>query len=122
MSNKRVAIIGGGIAGLAAAISLVKARPDLEVTIFESTGRAGGVLETIYDGPYLIERSADNFATLIPDALELCKMTGYGDQLISRNPMVVKPLCSIEAASCRYRWALAWYSRRACGRFSLQAL
>ena len=85
-SKKRIAVVGAGIAGLAAAIYLRKARPDFEVTIFESSNRAGGVLETIYDGPYLIERSADNFATLIPDALELSKLTGYTDELISPQP------------------------------------
>ncbi len=60
----KIAVIGAGIAGLAAAITLRKNRPDAEVTIFERSGRAGGVLETIYDGPYLIERSADNFCDL----------------------------------------------------------
>lgn len=84
--TKRIAVIGAGIAGLAAAIHLRKAQPESQVTIYESSGRAGGVLETIYDGPYLIERSADNFATLIPDALELCKLTGYTDQMISPQP------------------------------------
>lgn len=84
--TKRIAVIGAGIAGLAAAIHLRNARPESQVTIYESSGRAGGVLETIYDGSYLIERSADNFATLIPDALDLCKLTGYTDQMISPQP------------------------------------
>ncbi len=84
--TKSIAVVGAGIAGLAAAIFLRKARPDIDVTIFESSGRAGGVLETIYDAPYLIERSADNFATLIPDALDLCKLTGYTEELISPQP------------------------------------
>ncbi|MCC6508411.1 MAG: protoporphyrinogen oxidase [Pirellulaceae bacterium] len=79
----KVAIVGGGVAGLAAAIHLHRLAPETQITIFEASGRAGGVLETIYDSPYLIERSADNFATLLPDALELCKLTGYTDQLIS---------------------------------------
>ncbi len=78
-----VAIVGGGIGGLAAAITLKQRAPELPVTILEASHRAGGVLETIYEAPYLIERSADNFATLLPDALELCKATGYTDELIS---------------------------------------
>ena len=82
----RIAVVGAGIAGLAAAITVRQNRPAAEVTIFESSGRAGGVLETIYDAPYLIERSADNFATLIPDALDLCKLTGYADEMISPQP------------------------------------
>ncbi len=85
-SGKKIAVVGAGIAGLAAALYLRHKRPELEVTILESSDRAGGVLETIYDEPYLIERSADNFATLIPDALELCKLTGYVDHLTSPQP------------------------------------
>jgi oxygen-dependent protoporphyrinogen oxidase len=52
------------------------------VQLFEASNRVGGVLETIHDGPYLIERSADNFATLIPDAWNLSKELGIDAQLI----------------------------------------
>ncbi len=79
---KRVAVIGAGISGLAAALTL-SADSQAEVTLYESSERTGGVLETIHDGPYLIERSADNFATLIPDALALCQELGLGSELIS---------------------------------------
>ena len=81
--QRRIAIVGSGISGLAAAWTLQQRMPQAKVTIFEASNKAGGVLETIYDPPYLIERSADNFATLLPDALELCKATGYVDDLIS---------------------------------------
>lgn len=80
---KRVAVIGGGISGLAAALALVEQSPDIEVTLFEGSDRVGGVLETIHDGDYLVERSADNFATLIPNALELSKRCGLEAELIS---------------------------------------
>ncbi len=78
---KRIAVIGGGISGLAAAWQLSR-DPNVETTLFEASDRCGGVLETIYDQGYLIERSADNFATLIPDALEFCRETGFEPQLI----------------------------------------
>jgi protoporphyrinogen/coproporphyrinogen III oxidase len=45
----------------------------------------GGVLETIYQDDWLIERSADNFATLIPDARELSEACGLADTLIQPN-------------------------------------
>ena len=80
---RRIAIVGAGISGLAAAWTMHLRLPKTQLTVFESADRAGGVLETIYDAPYLVERSADNFATLIPDALDLCKATGYLDELIS---------------------------------------
>ncbi|MDX1926652.1 MAG: protoporphyrinogen oxidase [Pirellulaceae bacterium] len=78
---KRIAVIGGGISGLAAAWQLSRS-PNVEATLLEASDRVGGVLETIYDQGYLIERSADNFATLIPDALEFCRETGFESQLI----------------------------------------
>jgi len=78
---RRVAIIGGGITGLAAALQL-SADPHTQVELYEASDRVGGVLETIYDGPYLVERSADNFATLIPDALDLCREQGLHGELI----------------------------------------
>ena len=77
---KRIAVIGGGISGLAATWQLSRAA-NVETTLLEASDRVGGVLETIYDAGYLIERSADNFATLIPDALEFCRETGFESQL-----------------------------------------
>ncbi len=78
---KRIAVIGGGISGLAAAWQLAQF-PDVETVLLEASDRVGGVLETIYDAGYLIERSADNFATLIPDAFDFCRETGFESQLI----------------------------------------
>lgn len=78
---KRIAVIGGGISGLAAAWQLSRSA-DIETTLLESSDRVGGVLETIYDQGYLIERSADNFATLIPDAIDFCREIGFEEQLI----------------------------------------
>lgn len=78
---KRVAVIGAGISGLAAAFHLA-ASGQVQLTVYEGSGRAGGVLETIRDEGYLVERSADNFATLIPDALQLSRECGLADTLI----------------------------------------
>ncbi len=80
----RVAVLGGGISGLAAAYSLSRTA-GFEIQVFEASHRLGGVLETIHDGKYLIERSADNFATLIPDALELSRDCGLEGELIRPN-------------------------------------
>lgn len=79
---KRVCVIGGGISGLSAALQLARLDSGCEVKVFESSSRAGGVLETLYDGAYMVERSADNFATLIPDALQLSQEFGLDDQLV----------------------------------------
>ncbi len=82
---KRVAVIGGGVSGLATALTLSKLDGDFQVTLLEASDRVGGVLETIHDGPYMVERSADNFATLIPDALMLSRQCGLEQELIPPN-------------------------------------
>ena len=84
----RTAIIGGGIAGLAAAYELQKARaanPAIEYTLFESRDRLGGSLATdVYQGTVL-ERGPDSFLTEKPAAAELCRELGLGPDLIPSN-------------------------------------
>jgi oxygen-dependent protoporphyrinogen oxidase len=81
---KRIAIIGGGISGLAAAHRLTCLRPEWHVTLFEARNRLGGVLETIHRDGFLIERSADNFIATAdsPWAMRFCEQIGFRDQLI----------------------------------------
>lgn len=81
----RVAILGGGVSGLAAALRLGELRPDVQITLMESTGRVGGILETIRRDGYLVERSADMFTTREPWALDLCKRLGIENELVETN-------------------------------------
>jgi protoporphyrinogen/coproporphyrinogen III oxidase len=84
----RTAIIGGGIAGLAAAYELEKTRAagaELAYTVFESRDRLGGSLASeIVDGTVL-ERGPDSFLTEKPAGAELCRELGLGDQLTPSN-------------------------------------
>ena len=94
LGRKRVVVIGGGITGLAAAHRLVQLDPTLDVTLLEAGTRLGGVLETVRRDGFLIERSADNFITNVPWAVDLCHQVGLADQLLpttsrQRNAMVV---------------------------------
>jgi protoporphyrinogen/coproporphyrinogen III oxidase len=84
--STRIAVIGGGISGLAAAHRLLEladasARP-IDVTLFEAAGRVGGVFGTRTIGGYTIETGADSFITNKPWGIELCRRLGLGDQLI----------------------------------------
>jgi len=83
---RRVAILGGGISGLAAAHRLRELDPAAEITLFEASDRLGGVLQTdrSRDG-WLIERSADMFTTREPWALDLCRRIGIADELIETD-------------------------------------
>ena len=88
-AKPRVAIVGGGIAGLSAALQLQKAiAPNrFDVTVFESDAELGGVLKTEIDQGFLIESSADMFVSQPDHALELCREIGFADKLIGTNPV-----------------------------------
>jgi oxygen-dependent protoporphyrinogen oxidase len=83
---RRVAVIGGGISGLAAAHRLVELAPDVETALFERRTRLGGVLDTVHEDGFQVETSADNFITTVPWGVDLCKRLGLGDQLVPTNP------------------------------------
>ena len=85
---KRVAIIGGGIAGLSAAYYLEQARQrgaDLEWTLFEKSDRLGGVILTEHRNGFVLEAGPDSFLTIKPEGAQLCRDLGIADQLISSN-------------------------------------
>lgn len=85
---KRIAIVGGGVSGLAAAYALEKQRKkgaDLDYILFEASARFGGVIHTERVNDFLIETGPDSFLTEKPWAADLCRELGLGDQLISSN-------------------------------------
>jgi oxygen-dependent protoporphyrinogen oxidase len=85
---KRVAIIGGGIAGLSAAYFLERSKRDdagLEWTLFEKSDRPGGVIRTEQRDGYVLEAGPDSFLTIKPDGAQLCRDLGIGGELISSN-------------------------------------
>jgi oxygen-dependent protoporphyrinogen oxidase len=84
----RIAIIGGGIAGLAAAYELEKAHEagaPVSYTLFEARERLGGSLFSEIVNGAVIERGPDSFLTEKPAAAELCRELGLGDQLLPSN-------------------------------------
>jgi oxygen-dependent protoporphyrinogen oxidase len=84
--SRRVAIIGGGISGLAAAFrlrELAAAREIvLEVAIFERGMRLGGALDTIRRDRFVIETGADSFLSEKPAAVQLAERLGIASELI----------------------------------------
>lgn len=85
----RVAVVGGGIAGLAAAHRLQELAADqrfpLDLTLFESGNRPGGVVGTRMIAGYRVELGADSFITNKPWAVELCRRLGIENELIPTN-------------------------------------
>ena len=79
---RRVAIVGAGISGLAAAHRLRELDESVEVTLLEASSRAGGVIHTLRADGFLAETGPDNFITNPPTATNLCTRLGLADELI----------------------------------------
>src|SRR5258708_6445703 len=82
----KIAVIGGGISGLAAAHRIGELDPAAEVKLFEASDRLGGIIRTVRQDGFLIEQSADSFITNSPWAIDLCRRIGLADELIPTNP------------------------------------
>jgi oxygen-dependent protoporphyrinogen oxidase len=83
----RIAIIGGGISGLAAAFALEEHRRagTIDYALYEASSRLGGVLRTEHIQGCIVEAGPDSFITEKPWAAHLCRALGIGDQLIGSN-------------------------------------
>ncbi len=85
---KRIAIIGGGISGLAAAVTLHRAcstGAEVEYTLFEAAPRLGGVLVTEHVDGCVVEAGPDSFLTEKSWGLDFVRSVGLGDELIGSN-------------------------------------
>jgi protoporphyrinogen/coproporphyrinogen III oxidase len=85
---RRVAVIGGGISGLAAAYTLARARQGgapIEEMLFEAGPWLGGVIRTeIVDG-FVVEAGPDSFLAEKPQAAAMAHVLGLGHDLIGSN-------------------------------------
>ena len=84
---KRIAIVGGGIAGLSAAYRLVaQAQGRYEVLLFEASDRLGGKILTERAEGCVLELGPDSFLTAKPQALELIGELGLESRLVGTDP------------------------------------
>lgn len=75
----RVVVVGGGIAGLAAAHRLLRA--GRSVTLLEATGRIGGKLRAGEVAGVPVDLGAESILARRPEAVELARAVGLGDRL-----------------------------------------
>ena len=86
---KKIIVVGGGIAGLAAAYRIQKEISEgaqLECTLLEGGDRFGGKIATERSDGFVIERGPDSFISQKPAAIQLCQQVGIGDHLVGTNP------------------------------------
>jgi oxygen-dependent protoporphyrinogen oxidase len=78
---ERVAVVGGGIAGLAAAWFLE--RRGVEVELHEASDRLGGKILTGDVGGRPVELGPDAFLARVHEGVELVRALGLGDELVA---------------------------------------
>ncbi len=86
----RLAVLGGGITGLAAAyrareLAAQQGR-DIEVVLFEASPRLGGVIGTRCQDDFVLEEGPDSILTEKPAAMRLAERIGLGPAIVSTIP------------------------------------
>lgn len=79
-----IAVVGGGISGLAAAHALTK-RDGVRVTVLEASDRVGGVLHTEVHNGWVIEHGPESFLAMKPRGIGLAKELGLEPQFQTTN-------------------------------------
>lgn len=94
---RRIAIIGGGISGLAAAYELELARKrgaELDWHLYEASDRLGGIIETTRynspEGEWILEGGLDGWVSEKPWARELAIELGLEDEIIYSNDSTLR--------------------------------
>lgn len=82
----KLVVVGGGIAGLAAAHRAVEWSQErgraLELVLLEAADRLGGTIQTERREGFLVECGPDSFLSEKPWALALCRRLGVEDRLV----------------------------------------
>lgn len=81
-----VVVVGGGIAGLAAARRLESLAPETRVVLVEQDDVLGGKIRTERVDGFVVEAAPDSFLTRKERGVGLCEELGLGDELIARRP------------------------------------
>ena len=81
----KVVVVGGGIAGLAAARELEALIPNVEIVLFERSKLGGKILTTLFDG-FRVEGGPDSFLSRKERGIGLCEELGLADELVGRRP------------------------------------
>ncbi len=78
----RIAVVGGGVSGLAAAHRLGQVLPDAEIVVLEAAGRIGGSLRTAEVGGVVVDVGAEAMLNRRPEAVALAVEVGLEADLV----------------------------------------
>ena len=79
----RVAVVGAGVAGLAAVLEVRTLCPRAEVVLLESSGRVGGKLTRSEVGGVVVDEGADSMLTRVPEGVDLARDAGLEGELVA---------------------------------------
>jgi len=100
-NRRRVAVLGGGITGLSAAFYLLKTAAErgepIDVSVFESSDRLGGRVNTLRKNGFVIERGPDSFLARKRPMIEVARDLGIDGELTGTNPSAKKTYISRDA-------------------------
>jgi protoporphyrinogen/coproporphyrinogen III oxidase len=81
--SRRVVVVGGGAAGVAAALEL--GRAGVEVAMLESAARLGGCVRTVDFGQARVDVGAEAVHTATPEPLQFLADLGLSDELVAAH-------------------------------------
>ena len=85
---KKVAVIGAGITGLSAAYELKKRK--FEVSVFESSSRVGGVIQTDHEEDFLAEAGPNSMRVTQPEVQAFLQELDLISEIAEANPKIKK--------------------------------
>ena len=87
---RRIAVLGGGLTGLAAAYELRRRssgrQPQTEVVLFEADTRVGGKIRSERHDGVLYESGPESFGAAGPQVMELVRELGLGGEVLHPDP------------------------------------
>ncbi|MFY0406941.1 protoporphyrinogen oxidase [Solicola sp. PLA-1-18] len=81
----RVAVVGGGIAGVTAALELRDRLHDAEITLLEAAPQLGGKLGTREVGGVRVDTGAESMLARRPEGTDLARRVGLADDVVHPN-------------------------------------
>ncbi len=85
-AREHLVVIGGGVAGLAAAFTARRANPGVRVTLLEASTRVGGLVETEHTSDGLVlEQGPDGWVREKSSVAELIEALGFQSEIITRE-------------------------------------
>ena len=78
----RVVVVGGGIAGLAAAAAVRRTAPGVEVVVLEASGSVGGKLARAEVAGVTVDVGAEAMLNRRPEAVALARASGLAERVV----------------------------------------